>query len=365
MSEQAGRSSKLRLSAVASNGRLLKGYGPLAALLVAFVLMAMLVPTKAPAAGRRARDAGGQRPRAPGRRLPAAATAGDDGGCGRRRRRGAAGGAAGGAAAAADAAARRRPPRPRPPGRRGPAPARPSRCPATPTRPRASRSRATTAAPPRPASRATPINVTYRITSDSQSFQQTLASLGGANITDTDADIERTITALATYFDNHFQFYGRKLNIEFFNGQGSITNELLGSGQQQADADAVTAAQSDARLRRAQRRDRALRRGARPAERDLLRRALPLGVVHGPVRARTCGASTPSPTTSSQATERALPQVARRRERPLRRGQPAEPAAQGGDHRPERPLVPDGRAQSAVQEARRRGTRSPTTSSTS
>ena len=89
------------------------------------------------------------------------------------------------------------------------------------------------------------INVSYRITSDSESFQQTLASLGGANITDTTADIERTVNALATYFDNHFQFYGRKLNIEFFNGQGSITNELLGSGQQQADADAVTAAQSE------------------------------------------------------------------------------------------------------------------------
>ena len=87
------------------------------------------------------------------------------------------------------------------------------------------------------------INVTYRITSDSESFQQTLASLGGANIVDTTADIERTISALATYFDNHFQFYGRKLNIEYFNGQGSITNELLGSGQQQADADAVTSAQ--------------------------------------------------------------------------------------------------------------------------
>ena len=98
-------------------------------------------------------------------------------------------------------------------------------------------------APPRPASAANQINVTYRITSDSESFQQTLASLGGANIIDTTADIERTISALATYFDNHFQFYGRKLNIEFFNGQGSITNELLGSGQQQADADAVTAAQ--------------------------------------------------------------------------------------------------------------------------
>jgi hypothetical protein len=60
---------------------------------------------------------------------------------------------------------------------------------------------------------------------------------------DTTADIERTISALATYFNNHFQFYGRKLNIEYFNGQGSITNELLGSGQQQADADAVTSAQ--------------------------------------------------------------------------------------------------------------------------
>ena len=63
------------------------------------------------------------------------------------------------------------------------------------------------------------INVTYRITADSQSFQQTLQSLGGANITDTTADIERTINALATYFDSHYQFYGRKLNIEFFNGQ--------------------------------------------------------------------------------------------------------------------------------------------------
>jgi hypothetical protein len=31
--------------------------------------------------------------------------------------------------------------------------------------------------------------------------------------------------------------------MEYFNGQGSITNELLGSGQQQADADAVTSSQ--------------------------------------------------------------------------------------------------------------------------
>ena len=68
--------------------------------------------------------------------------------------------------------------------------------------------------------------------------------------------------ALATYFDNHFQFYGRKLNVEFFNGQGCITNELLGSGQQQADADAVTAAQSEHAFAELNGDERALRRGA-------------------------------------------------------------------------------------------------------
>jgi hypothetical protein len=40
--------SKLRLSAARGDRRLLKGYGPLGALLVAFVLMAVLVPTISP-----------------------------------------------------------------------------------------------------------------------------------------------------------------------------------------------------------------------------------------------------------------------------------------------------------------------------
>ncbi len=231
----SGGSSKLRLSAAKANGRLLKGYGPLAALLVAFVLMAMLVPTKAPqqdvvhetpaghgrdrhrrwderhGGDRRVHD---RRERRRGRRGERRGRSQGERGCGQPRRR---------------------------PGT--PARARGSRWPATRTRRRASRSRGTTGAPRLPGVSGNQINVTYRITSDSESFQQTLASLGGANIVDTTADIERTISALATYFDNHFQFYGRKLNVEYFNGQGSITNELLGSGQQQADADAVTAAQ--------------------------------------------------------------------------------------------------------------------------
>ena len=208
------------------------------------------------------------------------------------------------------------------------------------------------------------INVSYRITSDSESFQQTLASLGGANITDTTADIERTVNALATYFDNHFQFYGRKLNIEFFNGQGSITNELLGSGQQQADADAVTAAQTEHAFAElngvTEPYDVALGGPAR----DLVRGALPVGVLHGPVRPLHV-----EPRHRVQRRggghQRALPEVARRRERHLRRRQPAGQAAQGGDHRPERSLVPVGGAVGRRRRRRRPATRSPTTSSTS
>ncbi|HET6910538.1 MAG TPA: ABC transporter substrate-binding protein [Mycobacteriales bacterium] len=82
------------------------------------------------------------------------------------------------------------------------------------------------------------ITVAYRQTND-PGFQQTLASIGGAQFADTPADIRRTIQGLADYFNKHFQFYGRKLNFVFYNGQGSQTNELLGGGQEQASADAL------------------------------------------------------------------------------------------------------------------------------
>jgi hypothetical protein len=233
--------SNLRLNAVKSNSRLLKGYGPLAVLLVAFVLMAMLVPTKAPqqevvhetqsadTAG--ASGAGGGTGAAGSTGAAAAGTAGAAGGAG------AAAGRASTAAAKTAAVA-------------GPATGKTGSCPGQteqvsgdPYSPPCIAFSGSNGGPTAAGVTPTAINVSYRITSDSESFQQTLASLGGADITDTTADIERTVQALATYFDNHFQFYGRKLNIEFFNGQGSITNELLGSGQQQADADAVTSAQ--------------------------------------------------------------------------------------------------------------------------
>lgn len=230
-----GSSSKLRLSAVRANGRLLKGYGPLAALLVAFVLMATLVPTKAPQQNvvketQRVTvngngSGGGTNGTAgtAGSSTPGSAAAGK-------------GAAAGGAPKTAGTAASTAPAG-HTSGCAGQQVAGDPYSP--PCIAFSGNNGGATSAGVTP----TQINVSYRITSDSESFQQTLASLGGANIVDTTADIERTISALATYFNNHFQFYGRKLNIEYYNGQGSITNELLGSGQQQADADAVTAAQ--------------------------------------------------------------------------------------------------------------------------
>jgi hypothetical protein len=236
MSDQAPQ-SKLRLSTGRGDGRLLKGYGPLAALLLAFVLMAMLVPTKAPQQDvihetqtvKSSGEAAGARTTsttAPGAGSGAVAGSGAA----------VAAGAAGAGAGTKTAAAA------------GAAPGKVSGCagsqvPGDPYSPPCISFSGSNGGATSPGVTANSINVTYRFTSDSESFQQTLAQLGGANIVDTNADIQRTITALATYFDNHFQFYGRKLNIEFFNGQGSITNELLGSGQQQADADAVTAAQ--------------------------------------------------------------------------------------------------------------------------
>ena len=85
------------------------------------------------------------------------------------------------------------------------------------------------------------IVISARITND-PGFQQALAQVAGAQITDTPDDVKRTLLALADYFNKRFQFYGRKIQIKFFDGKGSSTTELLGGGQEEAEADAVTAA---------------------------------------------------------------------------------------------------------------------------
>ena len=49
-----------------------------------------------------------------------------------------------------------------------------------------------------------------------------------------------TVAGLAEYFNSAFQFYGRQIEIVFYEGVGSNTSELVGKGRAQAEADAET-----------------------------------------------------------------------------------------------------------------------------
>lgn len=205
--------------------RLLRGYGPLLAFVVVFLLMAVAVPTVG-------KEVVAQNTS----NAVAAAGTGDAGGDGV-----GAGTAAGGAATGYPAQA----------GQQGATGAPPEQAPATASCPdRKQQVPGDPYSPPCVAFSgdnggatyrgvtATDITMSARLLNE-KGFQQTLAALAGADILDRPADIQRTISALADYFNAHFQFYGRKLKPVFYNGAGSEINELLGGGQAEAEADAV------------------------------------------------------------------------------------------------------------------------------
>lgn len=81
------------------------------------------------------------------------------------------------------------------------------------------------------------VEVAFRVL-DEPGFQEALAQLSGADISDTPEDVKRTVTALAEYFNRNFQFYGREIDINFYDGKGSSTEEILGGGQEEAQQDA-------------------------------------------------------------------------------------------------------------------------------
>jgi hypothetical protein len=89
---------------------------------------------------------------------------------------------------------------------------------------------------------ATEITVAYRVLNE-RGFQQTLADLAGATLVDSPSSITKTVSALADYFNQRFQLYGRKIKMAFYDGQGSNTTELLGGGRDKAEADAIKVAQ--------------------------------------------------------------------------------------------------------------------------
>jgi hypothetical protein len=86
---------------------------------------------------------------------------------------------------------------------------------------------------------ATDINVAYRVLNE-KGFQQTLAALAGASLVDTPDTIKNTVEALGEYFSKNYQLYGRKIHFKYYDGQGSNVDELLGKGRDKAEVDATT-----------------------------------------------------------------------------------------------------------------------------
>ena len=91
------------------------------------------------------------------------------------------------------------------------------------------------------------ITVTFRISADNilgvDSLVNRIAGKStSSQFQETDAQVEQTVQDLATYFNDHFQFYGRKIVVKFFHGQGQLLQEFQDAGQAQANADALTVA---------------------------------------------------------------------------------------------------------------------------
>jgi len=73
-------------------------------------------------------------------------------------------------------------------------------------------------------------------------IRQLTGDKGDAIPAPTEADVKRTIQDYITYFSQRFQLYGRKIEMVQWKGKGSVLNEIVGAGQEAAQADAIRAA---------------------------------------------------------------------------------------------------------------------------
>ena len=85
------------------------------------------------------------------------------------------------------------------------------------------------------------ILVSYRRTSDPD-FVSTVAALAKADLPiSTPEQTYQSMEGLIDYFNKNFQFYGRKIKLVPYDAKGTVLGELFGGGQDAATADAVTA----------------------------------------------------------------------------------------------------------------------------
>jgi hypothetical protein len=84
------------------------------------------------------------------------------------------------------------------------------------------------------------ITLSYRMASTTElAF---LYSILPPSVVGTNNEAVRTMQAYVNTFNHYFELYGRRVVLVPFNGQGNFINEDTGTGQQQAEADAVTVA---------------------------------------------------------------------------------------------------------------------------
>ena len=208
--------------------RLLRGYGPLAVLALMLLLVSVLVPSKVP--DETSAETTGTTTFVPGGKVGGS----DDGGDGGAGDDGSDGGTA--------TTSGQQGPGALPPGNTEGCPDRKEQVPGDPYSPPCIAFSGDNGGATTKGVSATEIKVSFRVLNE-RGFQQTLAELAGASLVDSPATIKRTVQALADYFNKSFQLYGRKIKIEFYNGTGSNTNELLGKGRDKAEADAIKVAE--------------------------------------------------------------------------------------------------------------------------
>lgn len=85
------------------------------------------------------------------------------------------------------------------------------------------------------------ITVTYRQTPE-PNVLALLAQLMGIEFNETAEDFQRTVAGLIDYFNANFEMYGRQIDLEIYDGQGTITSELVGGGRETASTDGLKAA---------------------------------------------------------------------------------------------------------------------------
>ncbi|MEZ5322625.1 MAG: hypothetical protein R2698_11255 [Microthrixaceae bacterium] len=88
------------------------------------------------------------------------------------------------------------------------------------------------------------ITVAVRLNSFKSGLTDAIAQAAGAKMQgENEGTIRRTISGLFDFFNKYYEFYGRKLKPVIYDGRGDVLKELLGSGVEGAQNDALKVGQ--------------------------------------------------------------------------------------------------------------------------